>query len=50
MAVVLIVATGALSMGIDVLSRELRRRLRLDGIGVRVMDAPARAAGCPVPG
>ena len=56
-AVVLIVATGLLSMGIDALSRGLRRRLRLDGLGVRVASAPtapavlppALAAGCPVP-
>ncbi len=52
-AVVLIVATGALSLGIDALSRGLRRRLRLDGLGVRVVDAPvapAAVVGCPVPG
>lgn len=35
-AVVLIVATGALSMAIDTLSRDLRRRLRLDGLPVRL--------------
>jgi len=52
-AVVLIVATGALSLGIDALSRGLRQRLRLDGLGVRVVDAPvapAAVAGCPVQG
>ena len=56
-AVVLIVATGLLSMGIDALSRGLRRRLRLDSLGVRAASAPAApavlppalAAGCPVP-
>jgi len=39
-AVVLIVATGALSMTIDVLSRSLRRRLRLDGMPVRLSEHP----------
>ena len=54
-AVLLIVATGALSMAIDALSRGLRRRLRLDGLPVRLAagSAPAPAAvqpGCAVPG
>ena len=35
-AVVIIVATAALSMSIDALSRALRRRLRLDGMQIRL--------------
>ena len=38
-AVVLIVATGALSMGIDAFSRALRRRLRIDDRPVRLSTA-----------
>jgi phosphonate transport system permease protein len=45
-AVVLIVATGLLSIGIDTLSRRLRRRLRIDNRPVRLSAdaAPARNA------
>ena len=45
-AVVLIVATGGLSMAIDAASRALRRRLRVDDRPVRLSAADARA---PVP-
>jgi phosphonate transport system permease protein len=48
-AVVLIVATGTLSMGIDALSRGLRRRLRLDGLPVRLAAAAVAGRGCPAP-
>jgi phosphonate transport system permease protein len=44
-ALVLIAATGALSMGIDGLSRRLRRRLRLEDRPVRVSAAGAENRG-----
>ena len=47
-AVVLIVATGVLSMAIDALSRGLRRRLRLDQKPVR-LSAGTRAVVQPEP-
>ena len=43
-AVVLIIATGLLSMSIDVFSRALRRRLRVDDRPVRISAAPASRA------
>ncbi len=46
-AVVLIVATGALSMSIDAFSRGLRRRLRIDDRPVRLSASePSRAVAC----
>jgi len=47
-AVVLIVATSLLSIGIDALSRGLRRRLRLDHLPTRLVDGPAPAGPGPV--
>ena len=44
-ALVLIVATGALSMGIDGLSRRLRRRLRVEDRPVRLSAAGAEDRG-----
>jgi phosphonate transport system permease protein len=44
-AVVLIVCTGLLSLGIDALSRGLRRRLRIDDRPVRLSVATADAKG-----
>lgn len=48
-AVVLIVATGGLSMAMDALSRALRRRLRVDDRPVRLSEADAPALGTPQP-
>ena len=42
-AVVLIVVTGGLSMGIDALSRAMRRRLRIDTRPARLAPGPALA-------
>jgi len=47
-AVVLIVATSLLSIGIDALSRGLRRRLRLDHLPTRLADGPAPGSPGPV--
>lgn len=44
-AVVLIVVTGLLSLGIDALSRRLRKRLRIEDRPVRLSVAPAAARG-----
>ena len=46
-AVVLIVAMGALSLGIDALSRGLRRRLRLDSKPVRLSNEGLLRSGAP---
>lgn len=40
---VLIVATALLSMSVDVLSRDLRRRLRIDTMPTRLSEAPSEA-------
>ncbi|HLL28053.1 MAG TPA: ABC transporter permease [Xanthobacteraceae bacterium] len=42
-AVVLLAATAFLSMGVDVLSRGLRRRLRIDAMATRLSEAPSDA-------
>jgi phosphonate transport system permease protein len=48
-AVVLLLATALLSMGVDVLSRGLRRRLRIDAMATRLSEAPSDAeVGRPV--
>jgi phosphonate transport system permease protein len=46
-AVVLIAITGLLSLGIDALSRGLRRRLRIEDRPVRLSVAPIAAKGSP---
>src|SRR5712692_8351054 len=40
-AVVLLIATALLSMSVDVLSRGLRRRLRIDAMATRLSSAPS---------
>ncbi len=40
-AVVLLIATALLSMSVDVLSRGLRRRLRIDAMATRLSEAPS---------
>jgi phosphonate transport system permease protein len=42
-AMVLIIATALLSMAIDSLSRELRRRLRIESMPTRLSEAPSEA-------
>ncbi len=40
-ALVLLIATALLSMSVDVLSRGLRRRLRIDAMATRLSEAPS---------
>ena len=44
-AVILIVATALLTMAVDALSRNLRRRLRIDAMPTRLSEAPSEAFG-----